>query len=423
MANDNIIKIKNVSFSYPESDTPAIDNISFNVRRGSWTSIIGHNGSGKSTIIRLINGLLVPDESGDPLIEVDGIKLTDDTVWEVRNRVGIVFQNPDNQFVGATVADDVAFGLENRGIPHSEMVKIVPEAIKAVGMSEYANSEPANLSGGQKQRVAIAGILAIKPKIIVLDEATSMLDPEGRNQILSIVQDMKDKYDLTVISITHDIDEANMADQVLVMNDGKLKDLRRHVSLVFQFPETQLFENIVLDDIAFGPKNFGYDSEKALESAKYWLKKVGLSEEIGKRSPFELSGGQMRRVAIAGVMAYEPDILCLDEPAAGLDPEARKQMMALFSDYQKEGHTVILVTHNMDDVAKYADNVLVMEQGKLIKQDTPTEIFKNRKWLQEHHLEEPKASLFAAKLTNYKFTKMPLNINSLVKEIEDNLKG
>ena len=222
MANDNIIKIKNVSFSYPESDTPAIDNISFNVKRGSWTSIIGHNGSGKSTIIRLINGLLVPDESGDPLIEVDGIKLTDDTVWEVRNRVGIVFQNPDNQFVGATVADDVAFGLENRGIPHSEMVKIVPEAIKAVGMSEYDNSEPANLSGGQKQRVAIAGILAIKPKIIVLDEATSMLDPEGRNQILSIVQDMKDKYDLTVISITHDIDEANMADQVLVMNDGKL---------------------------------------------------------------------------------------------------------------------------------------------------------------------------------------------------------
>ena len=222
MANDNIIKIKNVSFFYPGSDAPAIDNISFNVKRGSWTSIIGHNGSGKSTIIRLINGLLVPDESGNPLIEVDGIKLTDDTVWEVRNRVGIVFQNPDNQFVGATVADDVAFGLENRGIPHSEMVKIVPEAIKAVGMSEYANSEPANLSGGQKQRVAIAGILAIKPKIIVLDEATSMLDPEGRNQILSIVQDMKDKYDLTVISITHDIDEANMADQVLVMNDGKL---------------------------------------------------------------------------------------------------------------------------------------------------------------------------------------------------------
>ena len=222
MTTDSIIKIKNVSFTYPESETPAIDNISLDIKRGSWTSIIGHNGSGKSTIIRLINGLLVPDEKGKPEIEVDGLKLNDDTVWEVRNKVGIVFQNPDNQFVGATVADDVAFGLENRGVSHSEMVKVVPEAIKAVGMSEYINAEPANLSGGQKQRVAIAGILAIKPKIIVLDEATSMLDPEGRDQILSIVQAMKNKYDLTVISITHDIDEANMADQVLVMNDGKL---------------------------------------------------------------------------------------------------------------------------------------------------------------------------------------------------------
>ncbi|MBC6349112.1 energy-coupling factor transporter ATPase [Lactobacillus melliventris] len=238
MTTDSIIKIKNVSFTYPESETPAIDNISLDIKRGSWTSIIGHNGSGKSTIIRLINGLLVPDEKGKPEIEVDGLKLNDDTVWEVRNKVGIVFQNPDNQFVGATVADDVAFGLENRGVSHTEMVKIVPDVIKAVGMSEYINAEPANLSGGQKQRVAIAGILAIKPKIIVLDEATSMLDPEGRDQILSIVQAMKNKYDLTVISITHDIDEANMADQVLVMNDGKLitkgstKDVFNQVDLL-----------------------------------------------------------------------------------------------------------------------------------------------------------------------------------------------
>lgn len=202
-----------------------------------------------------------------------------------------------------------------------------------------------------------------------------------------------------------------------------LKELRRHVSLVFQFPEAQLFENTVLDDIAFGPKNFGYDKEKALESARFWLKKVGLPEEIGKRSPFELSGGQMRRVAIAGVMAYEPEILCLDEPAAGLDPEARKQMMTLFSEYQKEGHTVILVTHNMDDVANYAENVLVMEHGKMIKQAAPREIFKDRYWLQEHHLEEPKPSLFATKLQNYQFAKLPLTIADLVKDIETNLKG
>ncbi|MCT6807437.1 MAG: energy-coupling factor transporter ATPase, partial [Bombilactobacillus sp.] len=205
MTKDSIIKVNNISFTYPESDSPAIDNISFEIKRGSWTSIIGHNGSGKSTIIRLINGLLVADEKDDSYIEVDGTKLDDDSVWDIRDKVGVVFQNPDNQFVGATVADDVAFGLENRGVPRTEMLKIVPEAIKAVDMTEYTDTEPANLSGGQKQRVAIAGILAIKPKIIVLDEATSMLDPEGRDKILGIVQQMKQEYDLTVIAITHDM--------------------------------------------------------------------------------------------------------------------------------------------------------------------------------------------------------------------------
>lgn len=222
MTTDNIIKIKNISFTYPESDSPAIDQLSFEISRGSWTSIIGHNGSGKSTIVRLINGLLVPNENEDSFIEVDGTKLTDDSVWDIRNKVGVVFQNPDNQFVGATVADDVAFGLENRGVPRSEMVKIVPEAIKAVGMTDYTHTEPANLSGGQKQRVAIAGIIAIRPKVIILDEATSMLDPEGRDRILKTVHQMQDDYNLTVIAITHDIDEASLADNVIVMDDGHL---------------------------------------------------------------------------------------------------------------------------------------------------------------------------------------------------------
>lgn len=222
MTTDNIIKIKNISFTYPEFDSPAIDQLSFEIPRGSWTSIIGHNGSGKSTIVRLINGLLVPNENEDSFIEVDGTKLTDDSVWDIRNKVGVVFQNPDNQFVGATVADDVAFGLENRGVPRSEMVKLVPEAIKAVGMTDYTHTEPANLSGGQKQRVAIAGIIAIRPKVIILDEATSMLDPEGRDRILKTVHQMQDDYNLTVIAITHDIDEASLADNVIVMDDGHL---------------------------------------------------------------------------------------------------------------------------------------------------------------------------------------------------------
>lgn len=244
MTKDSIIKVNNISFTYPESDSPAIDNISFEIKRGSWTSIIGHNGSGKSTIIRLINGLLVADEKDDSYIEVDGTKLDDDSVWDIRDKVGVVFQNPDNQFVGATVADDVAFGLENRGVPRTEMLKIVPEAIKAVDMTEYTDTEPANLSGGQKQRVAIAGILAIKPKIIVLDEATSMLDPEGRDKVLGIVQQMKQEYDLTVIAITHDIDEANMADNIIVMNDGKLITQGNAMKV---FSQVKLLKEIGLD--------------------------------------------------------------------------------------------------------------------------------------------------------------------------------
>ncbi|WEV41086.1 energy-coupling factor transporter ATPase [Lactobacillus sp. ESL0681] len=201
-----------------------------------------------------------------------------------------------------------------------------------------------------------------------------------------------------------------------------LKELRRRVSLVFQFPESQLFESTVLDDIAYGPKNFGYNNAEANELAKKWLKKVGLPDSLASVSPFELSGGQMRRVAIAGVMAYEPDILCLDEPVAGLDPQARKQIMQLFAEYQTEGHTVILVTHNMDDVVDYADDVIVMEQGKMIKHDRPSKVFQKRSWLRQHHLDEPKAMLFASRLHNYTFPQLPLTSNDLVKAIAENLR-
>lgn len=202
-----------------------------------------------------------------------------------------------------------------------------------------------------------------------------------------------------------------------------LKELRKNVSLVFQFPETQLFETTVVDDIAFGPKNFGYSEKDAKKLALEWLKKVGLDESLAQRSPFDLSGGQMRRVAIAGVMAYQPQILCLDEPAAGLDPGAKKQMMDLFLQYQKSGHTVILVTHNMDDVANYADDVLVLEHGKLIKHASPAEVFADRIWVEKHSLEEPSASNFAAKLTGFDFPKQPLTTDDLVTGIVKNLRG
>lgn len=272
MAKDSIIKIRNVSFTYPDTTSPAINNISFDIKRGSWTSIIGHNGSGKSTIIRLINGLLVPDNKNSPYIEVDGTELTDKTVWNIRDKVGIVFQNPDNQFVGATVADDVAFGLENRGVPRSKMLKIVPEAIKAVGMDDYTNAEPSNLSGGQKQRVAIAGILAIQPKIIILDEATSMLDPSGCSKILQIVHQMKKKDNLTVVSITHDIDEANLADQIIVMNNGGLVDQGNTKEI---FSKVKLLKSLGLD-VPFASQV----KEKLLQSGISIPKEINSEKEL-----------------------------------------------------------------------------------------------------------------------------------------------
>lgn len=206
-------------------------------------------------------------------------------------------------------------------------------------------------------------------------------------------------------------------------SNKNLKRLREKVSLVFQFPEAQLFESTVLKDIEYGPKNFGYSEVEANELAKKWLKKVGLPSSVGDRSPFDLSGGQMRRVAIAGVMAYEPDILCLDEPAAGLDPQGKREMFALFKQYQKEGHTVILVTHNMDDVAEYADEVLVLEKGKLLKHATPEDIFSDAQWLSEHHLAMPTANLFAEKLVenDLSIDVNPLTIDKLANEIEEKL--
>ncbi|WP_173004806.1 energy-coupling factor transporter ATPase [Lactobacillus helveticus] len=209
----------------------------------------------------------------------------------------------------------------------------------------------------------------------------------------------------------------------LQTGNKNLKKLRKEVGLVFQFPETQLFENTVLEDVKFGPKNFGVSDKEAEIKAKKWLKQVGLPTDVISKSPFELSGGQMRRVAIAGVMVNEPQILCLDEPGAGLDPRVREEMMQIFVNYQKAGHTVILVTHNMDDVAKYADDVLVMEHGKLIKHDKPRKIFENKEWLKKHYLDEPTPSLFASSLTGFKFKENPLTIKELVDGIKKNVQG
>ena len=217
----SIIDVKNLSFRYKENQKYYdVKDITFHVKRGEWLSIVGHNGSGKSTTVRLIDGLLEA-ESGE--IVIDGQRLTEENVWNIRRQIGMVFQNPDNQFVGATVEDDVAFGLENQGLSRQEMKKRVEEALDLVGMLDFKKREPARLSGGQKQRVAIAGVVALRPAILILDEATSMLDPEGRRELIDTVKGIRKDYDMTVISITHDLEEVAMSDRVLVMKKGEIE--------------------------------------------------------------------------------------------------------------------------------------------------------------------------------------------------------
>ncbi|BAV80751.1 energy-coupling factor transporter ATP-binding protein EcfA1 [Streptococcus sp. NPS 308] len=217
----SIIEVKDLSFRYKEDqEYYDVNSVTFHVKRGEWLSIVGHNGSGKSTTIRLIDGLLEA-ESGE--IWIDGQLLSPENVWDLRRQIGMVFQNPDNQFVGATVEDDVAFGLENQGLPREEMKKRVAESLELVGMLDFKKREPVRLSGGQKQRVAIAGVVALRPAILILDEATSMLDPEGRRELIQTVQEIRKDYQMTVVSITHDLEEVAMSDRVLVMKKGQVE--------------------------------------------------------------------------------------------------------------------------------------------------------------------------------------------------------
>lgn len=216
---ESFVRLEHVFYKYEDAEKYAVKDVTISAEKGEWVALVGHNGSGKSTIAKLLNGLLFPEEG---LIKIGHFVLSEKNIWEIRRQVGMVFQNPDNQFVGATVQDDVAFGLENHGVPHDTMVKRVESALNEVGMQSYALHEPARLSGGQKQRVAIAGVLALQPDVIILDEATSMLDPRGRAEVMETIRIMREQEDITVISITHDLDEMLFADRVIVMNNGEI---------------------------------------------------------------------------------------------------------------------------------------------------------------------------------------------------------
>ncbi len=534
-----------------ESIQVALDHVNLNVEPGQFISILGHNGSGKSTFAKHINALLTP--SGGTLW-VDEMNTSDDEyTFAVRQTAGMVFQNPDNQIIASVVDEDVAFGPENIGVPTDDIIKRVDKSLKMVGMTKYKNHSPNKLSGGQKQRVAIAGVMAMEPKCIILDEPTAMLDPDGRADVLRAVHTLNREKGITVILITHYMEEVVDSDYVFVMENGKvfmegkpreifkdvellkqhsldvpqvtllahelrkaglplseciltrkelvkelgdlnlkkksldsfdnskvsdvstnnsdknilildhvsykyspgtayevtalddinltikegefigiightgsgkstlvqhlnglikstegsiyyngqdiydkdydIKELRTQVGMVFQYPEHQLFETTVFKDVQFGPKNQGLDEKEQIKRAYEALSLVKLPEEFYLASPFELSGGQKRRAAIAGVIAMKPAVLILDEPTAGLDPKGRDDILGLISDmHKKRNDTVILVSHSMEDVANYVDRIIVMDGGRPAFDGTPKEVFAHYKELEAMGLAAPQVT-------------------------------
>ena len=267
-----VISIKNIHFNYQNQDTrEALSDVSLDVYEGEWLAIIGHNGSGKSTLAKMMNGLL-DASSGE--IYIDGQLLAEETVYEARRKVGMVFQNPDNQFVGTTVEDDIAFGLENIGMPRDEMIQKINASLEMVRMTKFKEKEPARLSGGQKQRVAIAGMIALAPKVVILDEATSMLDPQGRFEVISTIQQLHKDKGITVISITHDLDEAAQADRVLLMEGGKVNRIGKP-SEIFEMGTALVDKGL---DVPFSEKLKAVLKEKGLNVPKEYLDEEGLVE-------------------------------------------------------------------------------------------------------------------------------------------------
>ena len=479
----------------------AIKDVDFLADKGEIIAILGRNGSGKSTFARHLNGLLAPHE-GSIVIggqELAGVK----EMTSVRRKVGMVFQNPDNQIVGNTIAEDIGFGLENLGVSSGDIWKKIDEMLEFTGLSAYKYKNTARISGGQKQRLAIASAMAMSPECIVLDEATSMLDPQGARSMLELVQKLNKEKNITVIMVTHKISEALMADRVYILDDSRIiatgapkevlidaeqlkkygleipvrmrleagipidvcteykrrqkayinkrvssddeedciielqnveysyvngndcyhalqdvnariykgqivavvgqtgsgkstllqminklivpqsghvylygvdvqsvkntKEIRRKIGYVFQFPESQLFESTVIKDVMYGPLNFGMEKDDAERAARCALELVGVPDKYEDYLPFELSGGLKKRVAMAGILAYAPDILILDEPACGLDGESREQLWNIIRNLNREKNvTVILVSHDMEDVYEMSERVLLMDQGRIV---------------------------------------------------------
>lgn len=607
-----MIECRGVSFSY-DGAAKALDGVDLNIEDGEFFCILGGNGSGKSTFAKHLNALLQPDAG---TVRINGMDASDpELVYDIRSTAGMVFQNPDDQLVATLVEDDVAFGPENLGVPSAQIAQRVREALKGVGLVGFERHETHALSGGQKQRVALAGVLAMEPRVLILDEASSMLDPRGRKGLMKACRALHDRG-MTIVMITHFMEEAAEADRVAVFRAGRvamlgtpeeiltqadelaqlnldmpascclgralrekgvsvcaqvretdmvaeiaqayaersgadiagrpsasdshvldngssaadgigtsepvieishlshsyslsarerrrwrkrsttadasskqalwgndpnspwaLRDVtltvrrgeflglaghtgsgkstlvqhlnglirpqegsvcalgldlsnkkdaaavKAKVGVVFQYPERQLFAESVAQDVAFGPRNLGLPQDEVTRRVASSLARVGLDlAAIGDKSPFELSGGQQRRVAFAGVLAMEPEVLVLDEPMAGLDPAARRDFLGLIGRLHREGLTVVMVSHSMDDLANCCDRIVVMNEGAVFAEGTPAQVFAHADELKSIGLGVPAAQRMALALAQ---AGVPLRCDKLytVEALADELAG
>ena len=605
-----MIECRGVSFSY-DGAVPALDGVDLNIEDGEFFCILGGNGSGKSTFAKHLNALLQPDAG---TVRINGMDASDpELVYDIRSTAGMVFQNPDDQLVATLVEDDVAFGPENLGVPSAQIAQRVREALKGVGLVGFERHETHALSGGQKQRVALAGVLAMEPRVLILDEASSMLDPRGRKGLMKACRALHDRG-MTIVMITHFMEEAAEADRVAVFRAGRvamlgtpeeiltradelaelnldmpascclgtalrakgvpvhaqvreadmvaeiaqtyadrsgedaagrpsasdsrvldnassatdgtavsepvieishlshsyslsarerrrwrkrsatagksnkqalwgndpsspwaLRDVsltvrrgeflglaghtgsgkstlvqhlnglirpqegfvralgldlsnkkdaaavKAKVGVVFQYPERQLFAETVAQDVAFGPHNLGLPQDEVDRRVESSLARVGLDlAAVGDKSPFELSGGQQRRVAFAGVLAMEPEVLVLDEPIAGLDPAARRDFLELIDRLHREGLTVVMVSHSMDDLANCCDRIVVMNEGAVFAEGTPAQVFAHADELKSIGLGVPAAQRMALALAK---AGVPLRFDGLytVESLADEL--
>lgn len=534
----NVIEINRVSYQYradEKSSVLALDNVSLQLKVGQSVAIIGSNGSGKTTLVKLLNALILPD-TGE--VWVDHLNTQNkNSLKLIRQKVGMVFQNPDNQIISTSVEREVAFGLENLALPYQEMKRRVQWALEYFHLGRYRNHPPHKLSGGEKQKVSLAAVLSMQPQYLILDEPTSLLDPQGKREVLSLIQSLSEEKNVTIIHITQFPQEAVIADRVLVMHKGKilldgppiqifeqkdelqkigvdvpfpvkmasalkergwlaseeyltlddlvneigknvksyktklkdiaaegrrrtavnqpyqismnevsylydqklptqrkaldrinlqiskgdfigligptgsgkstlvqhlngllfpasgevwiegihlknkkvdLKKIRQKVGLVFQFPELQLFEDTVYNDIAFGPKNLGLSEREIDMRVRESMEKMGLDfDQFSSRSPFSLSGGEQRKIAIAGILALRPEILILDEPTCGLDGKSTGEIKKLLKELNSAGVTIILITHNMDLIAELAKKIILLDQGRLVAFCDKEEFFRD----------------------------------------------